>query len=189
MASLPTPFLTPAQYVELDDRAECPLEYVDGGVFEIEAGTPNHGQIQANLTAAVGIRLRKSQCTALGQAVRVRVPSGRYFHPDLSVVCGKLDLLPDKTVLNPIVVFEILSDSTADYDLGRKGILYRSIPSLKEYILVDQSRAWVQRWNRQPDSWHVDEFSGLEAALPIAALDVEIPVAEIYDRIEFDPVP
>ena len=115
------------------------------------------------------------------------VPSGRYFHPDLVVVCGKLEVLPDQTLLNPAIVFEILSDSTANFDLGRKGILYRSIPSHKEYILIEQSRPWVQRWTRQqPDAWRVEEFSGMGALLPLTALNCEIPISELYPGVELD---
>ena len=121
------------------------------------------------------------------ESTRVRVPSGRYFHPDLAVVCGKLDVHADQSVLNPVVVFEILSGSTADFDLGRKGILYRSIPSLKEYILIEQRRAWVQRWARERGSWHVEEISGLGAVLPITALGCEIPLGELYIGVELEP--
>ena len=161
VTTLPTPFLTPEQYVELDNHSDCPLEYFDGEVFEIEAATENHG--------------------------RVRVPTGKYFHPNLVVVCGKREFHPDETLLNPSVVFEIVSPSTKDFDLGSKGILYRSIPSLKEYILIEQSRAWVQRWTRQPGRWHGDELSGLDTILPVTALNCEIPLSELYVGVELEP--
>ena len=186
MASLPSPFLTPEQYIELDNRADCPLEYFDGEVFEIEAATENHGIIQFNLSIAVGTRIRKSPCTGLGQSTRVRVRTAKYFHPDLVMVCGKREFDPDDTLLNPSVVFEILSPSTRDFDLGSKGILYRSIPSLKEYILIEQSRAWAQRWTRQPSGWRGDELSGLATILPITALNCEIPLSELYLDVELD---
>ena len=181
------PVLTPEQYVDLDNRADCPLEYIDGEMFEIEAGTPNHGRIQGNLTLAVGNRLTKSPCAVFGQSARVRVPSGKYFHPDLAVVCGKVEVHADQSVLNPAVAFEILSPSTAGFDLGRKGVLYRSIPSLKEYILVEQAHAWVQRWTLQSGRWLAYEFSGLDTVLPITALNCEIPLSEFYVGIELEP--
>ena len=186
MSTAPSPLLTFQQYVELDERSERPLEYVDGEVFEIESSTPNHGQIVFNLSSALGSRLKSSTCHGMGSAARIRVPSGRYFHPDLSLVCGKNDLLPDKSLLNPTVIFEILSDSTAGFDFGRKNQLYRTIPSLNEYILIEQNQAWVQRWFRQAGSWRVDEFSGLDANLPIAALGCEIPLSEIYGGVDFE---
>ena len=177
---------TPEQYVALDERSERPLEYFDGEVFEIESSNSDHGQIQFNLTVAVGKRIENSSCKGKGPATRVRVPSGRYFHPDLIVACAKQEFLPDKSLLNPSAIFEVLSDSTADFDLGRKGVLYRSIPSLQEYILIEQTRAWVQRWTRKSGSWQVDEFSGLDVVLPIATLACEIPLRELYADVEFE---
>lgn len=188
MASLPSPILTAEQYVEIDNCADSLYEYIDGEMFEVEAATPNHGRIQGNLTIAVGTRLRTPPCAVLGQSARVQAPGGRHFHPDLLVVCGKLEVLPDDSVLNPAVVFEILSKSTAGFDLGRKGVFYRSIPSLQEYILVEQSRAWVQRWTRQPAPWHVDEYAGLDAVLPITALGCEIPLSELYRGADWNSI-
>lgn len=186
MVTQPFPiFLTEEQYVKIDNGVDGPLEFVDGEVFEIEGASENHGIIQVNLSIAVGTRLRGSSCTAMGQSTRVRVPSGKYFHPDLVVVCGKRYFHEDETLLNPTVVFEILSKSTGDYDLGRKSILYRSIPSLREYIVIDQSRAWVQQWTRESNSrWQGNEVSGLHDTLPITSLGCEIPVGEFYINVE-----
>ena len=118
------------------------------------------------------------------------MPSGRYFHPDALVICEKQQVLPDKTILNPSVLFEILSESTEDFDLGRKGVLYRSIPSLREYILIEQTHAWVQRWKRGgTGQWVVEEYSGLDAVLPIEALSCEVPLRELYLKVEFEPEP
>ena len=187
MATAPSLLLTQQQYVELDERSERPLEYVDGEVFEIESSTANHAAIVANLTIAAGNRLKDTACRPFATAVRVRVPSGRYLHPDLVLVCGKKELLADKSLINPTVIFEVLSESMAGFDFGRKNQLYRSIPSLNEYILIEQNQAWAQRWFRQAGSWRVDEFSGLDATLPIATLGCEIPVRELYLDVEFEP--
>ena len=185
MATQPFPiFLTEEQYVKIDNGVDGPLEYVDGEVFEIEGASENHSIIQVNLSIAVGTRLRGSICTAMGQSTRVRVPSGKYFHPDLVVVCGKRDFHQDETLLNPTVVFEILSKSTGDFDLGRKSILYRSIPSLRQYIVIDQNRAWVQQWTRESNKWLGNEVSGSHDILPIASLGCEIPLGELYVNVE-----
>ena len=189
MASLPVTPLTLARYLELDNSSRSPSEFFDGEMFEIEAATESHGLIQVNVTIAAGTRIRKSACAAMGQSTRVRVPSGKYFHPDLVVVCGKREFHPDQTLINPTVIFEILSNSTADFDLGTKGILYRSIPSLKEYIVIGQKRARAVRWTRQaaPETWQVEGFTGLDKVLPIKAIGCEIPLSELYFEVEFDP--
>ncbi len=185
MATQPFPILqTEEQYVEIDNGVDGPLEYVDGEMFEIEGASEKHGIIQVNLSAAVWTRLQGSSCTALGQSTRVRVPSGKYLHPDLVAVCGKRDFNEDETLLNPTVVFEILSKTTGDFDLGRKSILYRSIPSLRQYIVIDQSRAWVQQWIRESNRWVVNEVSGLLEVLPIPSLGCEIPLGELYVNVE-----
>jgi Uma2 family endonuclease len=193
MATVPTPYITPEQYLELDSRSDRRSEYHDGEMFVVEGTTLRHNRIQMNLTGLMLVKLKHKPCQPLGSTVRVRIPRSSYFYPDFVVACAKPELGAHDTLLNPSIVFEILSDSTADFDLGYKGEQYRSIPTLKEYIVIEQRQAKVQRWTRQPsagravDRWLVETFAGLDSVLPLEAADCDVPLADLYDEVEFDP--
>ena len=190
MASVPTPFLRPQDYLELDSHAERPSEYYDGAIYPIEATTLNHSRILVKLTRFLDQALEGKPCEVMGPTVRVRLPNKRYAYPDVLVVCGKIELdSPDyQTVLNPAAVIEVLSPSTQDFDRGGKADLYRGIPTVKEYVIVAQDRLFVQRYTRQAEHrWSLDEFTGPDAVLRLESAEVDIPVREIYERVEFEP--
>ena len=111
--------------------------------------------------------------------MRVQIPKGPYYYPDFVVACGKPELAAYDTLLNPAVIFEILSDSTANLDRGDKCDRYLTIPSLNEYIVIEQKRARAVRWTRQaaPETWQVEGFTGLDKVLPITAIGCEIPLS------------
>ena len=120
--------------------------------------------------------------------MRVSTPSTlSYFYPDIVVVCDEPRFEDDvfDTVLNPIVLVEVLSPSTETYDRGEKFSHYRQIESLKEYILVSQDRVNVERYLRKPDEWGLTFFQDLNDVLPIASIQCELPLHEIYERVTF----
>ena len=187
----PTPYPTREQYLELDRQSERPNEYFDSEMFPIEAASARHSKIQFNLGGILGEQLRRNeQCVGLGSTIRVHIPGGRDTYPDMVVGCGKQEYRDSKneTLLNPIALFEILSPTTMNYDLGLKSDMYRSIPSLAEYVVIEQSQAKVRRIIRQPaNKWLLEEFAGLDAIVPIEAIGCRIPLCDLYYRIEFDP--
>ncbi len=113
-----------------------------------------------------------------------------YAYPDVSVVCGK-PLLADEqkdVLLNPIVIFEVLSPSTELYDRGLKFQLYRSIPSLREYILVDQNKVQIEHYIRQDSSaWTLRDHQGLEQELKLDSIGVSLPLRLIYAGVDLEP--
>jgi Uma2 family endonuclease len=190
VASQPTPFLTPEQYLELDSRADRPNEYYDGVMYPIEATTVRHSRIHFNMSGLLYQALANSPCEGLGSAVRVKLPNKRYAYPDMIVVRGRTEMEDEKydTVLNPTVVIEILSPSTADFDRGGKAEMYRAIPSLKEYVIIAQDRARVEWYSREREHrWILEELTGLAAILRRETVGVEVPLGKIYERVEFDP--
>jgi Uma2 family endonuclease len=188
MASLPSPVLNPERYLELDRQSERPNEYHDSRMVPIEAATINHGRIQGNLYTGLRERLKDTSCEAFLSSVRVSIPRfKRYTYPDLIVSRGTLELEDENrdTLLNPAVLFEILSPSTAGFDRGEKFALYRSIPSLKEYVMVSQDRVMVERYRRENEqNWHLEAISQLDATLRLEAVPEAIPLREIYDKVE-----
>ena len=188
---MPVPFATPDQYLELDRRAERHSEYHDGQLYPVELSGLIHGRIGINLTLALEKRLSDTPCQLIGSTVRVRIPhTRRYMYPDTIVACGDLafeDAHRD-TLLNPAVLFEILSPSTEGDDRGEKFRLYRTIPGFEEYVLVSQERVMLERYRRQDEhNWHFESITDPHGTLRLDSIAVEIPVREIYHRVDLIP--
>ena len=189
MSAFPTPFLTPEQYLDLDRRSDRPSEYHDGEIFPIETAGVRHGRIGINLTLALDKHLEGGPCQLIGATVRVRIPNTkRYTYPDQIVGCDRLEF-EDKnrdTLLNPVLLFEVLSPSTEGYDRGEKFRLYRSIPSFKEYVLVSQDQVMIELFRREDEkNWHFQVITDLDAVLHLESVQVDIPLREIYAKVDF----
>lgn len=180
-------------YIELEDNAEEKYEYHNGEVFMMAGTMPNHSLVAANFTRGIGNALRGRNCSPFDSGLRVYVESkDAILHPDISVICGKVETHETKKslVLNPMVIIEILSDSTEAYDRGDKFAIYRQIPSFKEYILVSHKEAIIETFYREDQTlWHINRISGLESQIYIRSLDINISLSDIYDKVEFEPLP
>ena len=189
MASNPISRLTEEQYLAIERAAEFKSEFLDGEMFAMSGVSFQHGRLQVNLTLELGVRLRGTGCEVVLSDVRVRVSkSGMYTYPDISVVCGKPVLADDyqDNLLNPAVLFEILSPSTEKYDRGLKFQNYRTIESLKDYILVDQAQIRIEQYTRQADNtWTLRDYQHSDEELKIVSIGVSIPLNRIYERVEF----
>ena len=176
------------QYLDLDRCSERHSEYYDGEMFPIETAGIDHGEIQGNIYDALRELFKGRPCRAFVSSVRVRIPNTRrYTYPDVLAACGALELEDNKrdTLLNPTVLFEILSPSTEGFDRGEKFAMYRTIPSLQEYVLVSQKHVMVERFRRQTtDNWQFEAITALDGSLRLESLGVEIPVRDIYSNVE-----
>ena len=181
--------LNAAQYFAVDDMSETKYELIDGVLYDMAGGTPTHARIQGSIVGALGPRLRGKPCRPYGSDLRVGLSRRTYAYPDASVICGKPETAEEdrNTVVNPTVVFEVLSPSTADYDRGRKRVLYQGLPTLKTLVLVDPDETAVEVFDRRPDgSWIQRAYSGLDAIIPLPAIGAELPLAELYEGVDFD---
>jgi Uma2 family endonuclease len=160
MAQPTVPLYTYAEYLEALEASHIRLEFVDGLVYAMAGGTPEHNRIVMRLTLHVGSQLAPP-CEAYGPDQKIR-SRGAAFFPDLSVVCGQPQLADgDRNAFtNPSVVFEVLSPSTAATDQTTKADRYKTLPSLKEYVLVWQTEHRVQVHRREADSWTVVDYFG-----------------------------
>lgn len=187
MAANPKSLLTEEEYLAQERKAEHKSEYLNGEVFAMGGGTFRHASIISDFAGELRNRLRGSSCQALTQDMRVRVSSGGlYTYPDILVVCGPPEFLDatEDTLLNPVFIAEVLSDSTRDYDLGGKFELYRQIPALREYITVEQRAVHLVARQRQPDgSWLLRDYKDLAEAVPFLSVGTDIPLSEIYRRV------
>ena len=189
MSTQPKTFLSPAEYLELERRAEFKSEYYEGEMFAMAGASLRHVWITANLVRELGQQLKGKPCRASASDLRLRVtPTGLYTYPDVLVVCGEPQLADGQkdTLVNPTVIVEVLSESTRDYDRGRKFQHYRTLPALIEYLTVDQDEPHVEHWSRQPENrWLLAEFAGLEQSVRLTSIDCILPLAEIYDKIDW----
>ena len=178
-----------SDYLVMDRTSETRHEYYFGEVIAMSGGTHNHSLISMNIGREVGNSLKGTPCDTLNPHMRVKTVTGVYAYPDVTIVCGGAEFDDDRNdvLLNPAVIFEVLSPSTEDYDRGKKLLHYRSIPSLKAYVLVSQDQARVESFSRNIDGsgWLLTEVLGVTSVLPIRSLGVELPLTDIYDRVIF----
>ena len=179
------PALSAAQYLELERLSEMRHEFLDGLMYAMAGESPDHSRICFNLATIVGPKIQNRNCEGFSPNMKVRTGVGDlYAYPDLMIVCGVALFHDDKgdVLLNPTVIFEVLSPSTEKYDRGEKSLRYRThIESLQDYVLVSQDKAHVEHYHREADgTWSANEISGLESTLTLASIDCQVPFAEIY---------
>jgi len=186
MAIVPDVRISPEEYLRIERAAETKSEY-DGGVMYAMAGASReHGLIIGNLGWALRNRLPAS-CRAFPSEMKVRVlAQTRFFYPDTSIVCGKESYADDArdVLLNPLIIFEVLSPATEKFDRGRKFISYRSIESLQEYVLVTQDAYLIEHFRRDGERWILTTIEGRDAQLKLPSVNSEIPLADIYYQVE-----
>ncbi len=181
---------TQAEYLEMERKAPYKSEYYEGEIFAQAGASRSHNIITLNLASFLNLKLRGKGCRPYSSDMRVHIPLNTlYTYPDIVVTCGKEDFLDKEfdTLLNPIFIVEVLSLSTEDYDLGKKFILYRSIPSLKEFWAVSSYEHRVVKHVRNEDgsSWTLTETASVADSVTIASLGLEMPLNEIYEGVEF----
>jgi Uma2 family endonuclease len=189
MCALPRHYLTPEEYLQMERQAPTKSEYLRGEVFAMAGASFAHNMIASNTLVSLVPQLKRRSCTAHSSDLRVNVRATNFYaYPDIVVVCGQPQF-EDRhrdTLLNPTVIFEILSRSTEGYDRGEKFAQYRQSESLSDYVLVSQHRPLVEHFTRRPDeSWLLKSFAGLDAILTIPSISCELPLAEIYDKVEW----
>jgi Uma2 family endonuclease len=182
------PLFTPEDYLALERASEIRHEYLNGMVYAMAGESPEHSTICFNLSGIIHAQLKDKPCRGFSPNMKVRTdPSGLFAYPDLAVVCGEPLFHDDKrdVLVNPTVIFEVLSRSTEGYDRGEKFLQYRTqIASLKDYVLVAQNKPRVEHYARQPDGqWPCAEVEGLDAVLYLPSIDCQFQLADIYARI------
>jgi Uma2 family endonuclease len=182
------PFYTPQEYLEIERRATYKSEFIQGHIYAMAGASTAHNRLTSNAHGLLHAQLRGRSCEAMSQDMRVKVSAaGDYTYPDVLVVCDpQFDDQHQDSLLNPTVIIEVLSSSTAAFDRGDKWVLYRDIASLQDYILVEQSRVSVEHYSRQPDgSWKLRVYEAPEEILTLSSIDCTLRVEEIYERISF----
>ncbi len=180
--------ITPEAYLAAERQADFKSEYYQGRVTAMAGASNEHNLIVANLIIELGTKLRERDCTVRASDMRLQVSSaGLYTYPDVSVVCGPPEFRPDAdldTLLNPTLLVEVISKSTAQHDRGNKFLFYRSISSLQYYLLVEPQAAEVAVYTRQDnESWLFQAYEGLHQYIPLPALNLRLALSEIYRKV------
>ncbi|WP_377480145.1 MAG: Uma2 family endonuclease [Microcoleus anatoxicus] len=178
------------EYLMLEEVAEFRSEYQDGRIIPMAGGTPNHNQIAVNFGGTLNFATKGQPYRVFINDLRLWIPSKRlYTYPDVMLVAGKLEFAEGRkdTISNVVMIAEVLSASTADYDRGGKFKLFRSIPSFREYVLIDQYEMHVEQFVKTDDNkWVLSEYDGADAVLRLSCVEFEMRLGDIYDRVDFE---
>ncbi len=190
MTALPKRHLSEEAYLAIERSAESKTEYWDGEMYSMAGAGATHGRIVWNVGATLHAQFKGRPRTGYTSDMRVRVAdSGLYTYPDVIALCGDAEYLDERcdTLLNPQLVVEVLSPTTAAYDRGEKLRRYRQLASLTDYVLISQDRLLVEHWHREvamPHVWTPLEYSRLSDRVQLAALNAELTLSDIYDKVE-----
>lgn len=191
MASAQTnPVFSIKDYLEYDRIAPERHELLGGKIYPMVSENVRHSTICFNLYAITGNGLRGKNCRGFAPTMKIATNNQRlYAYPDLAIVCGKPEFYDEKgdVLLNPTIIFEVLSPSTEIYDRVEKFLLYTNfIESLKDYILVSQDQPLIEHYSKQSTgNWHRSEVEGINSVFYLPTVECEIALAELYDLVEF----
>lgn len=182
-------YISPEEYLARERASSVKHEYYDGHILLMSGASIAHNEIARNLLVALTSKMKGKNCRPYGSDLKVHVrENGLFAYPDISVICGEpetTDAFKD-VVTNPVVLFEVLSPSTRNYDRGQKFYLYRSIPLLREYILVDSQSLLLELFRKNTDeSWTLHEYKKDFDKVYIEALDVYLTMQEVYENVNF----
>lgn len=188
MAGPALKYITAEKYLEQERTATQKHEFYQGEIFVMPGATIKHNRIQRNFIRRVANFLEDHACEVFGSDLRVHVPSNSlYTYPDAVIVCGRPQLLDEEldTLLNPIVIVEILSKSTQSYDRGDKFMLYRAIASLQEYTLINSEAVGVEHFFKHDNgTWTLQELKSLSDVLHLHSIDFSLPLSLLYEGVE-----
>jgi Uma2 family endonuclease len=190
MLTQPVTHLTPEQYLDIESKAEFRSEYINGEMFAMSGGTPNHARIVSNAVRRLGEQLDDRPCEVFGGDLRLYSAKYKIFtYPDVLVACGQHRLLEGRrdTLTDATVIIEVLSPSTKNYDRSEKFRFYRSLPSFSEYLLLAQDEIRAEHHVRQPDgSWLFREFTGPADEIGLKSIGCHLQLRSLYARVEFE---
>ena len=179
---------TPQEYLALERKSETRNEYYNGEIFAMSGASREHNLIAGNLFRDIGNQLEDRPCETYMSDMRVWIEAtGLYTYPDVVVVCGEPRFQDREvdTLLNPTVIVEVLSPSTAAYDRGDKFRHYRRIDSLREFVLISQDRMMVERYTRRGNDWVLSDLTDPDQVLKLESIGCQIPLNRIYAKITF----
>lgn len=181
--------LWPSEFINWERKSEVKHEYADGRIIAMAGASVAHNHIVSNIIGHIYPALSGKSCNIYPNDLRVYVKSREsYFYPDATIICGDIEYSDEEkdTVINPVVIFEILSPSTEEYDTGKKLFFYMQIESLQQYITINSTSLFVRSGKRQPDgAWRFQELEQVDGKLLIEAVNFNLNLKDIYEGISF----
>ncbi|MEG4914239.1 Uma2 family endonuclease [Microcoleus sp. B7-D4] len=183
-------YYTPEEYLALEESAIDKSEYHDGEIVPMTGGTTNHNKLALNFCRKFPLTVNGQDYETFINDVRLWIPqTRRYVYPDIIVIQGEpVYQGSNKTIVtNPLLIVEVLSNSTKDYDRGGKFLAYRSISEFREYILIDQYSYHIEQFAKNSNGkWVLTEYDSDESVLTLESVEFQMPLREIYERINFE---
>jgi Uma2 family endonuclease len=177
-------YYTIEEYLEMERASNVKHEYYQGEVFAMSGASHRHNIIFSNVFGKMCMQLNNSACRPYGSDMRMHIPENTLFtYPDISVYCGEPIITDEEedTIIHPTIIIEILSKSTGSYDRGQKFKLYRDIPTLKEYVLIDTEKICVEAFRiNTHNHWELEVFKVLQETVLIPTVGVSLSMQEIY---------
>ncbi len=176
-------------YLALEAESDVKYEFHDGFILAMAGGTPEHAEIAVNFTWALKNALKQANkpCRVLSSDAKVYVEAvNRSYYPDATVVCGKKEISEKdpRAIINPTLVLEVLSESTAAFDRGEKFAHYRQLPTLREYVIINPQKPRVETYYRnEVGLWDIQEFTQLADMILLKSLACQVSVGDIYDMM------
>ncbi len=182
--------LTPAEYLDWEEKQELRYEYLNGEVYAMTGGTVNHGRIAANLIAMLIPHLRRGRCRVQTSDVKVQIAeSNDYIYPDVSVTCDDRDKTATKFIAHPCLIVEVLSPGTAAYDRRDKFNLYRRSESLQDYVLVDTQKIEIDIYSKNDRGrWEIMSYVAGDS-IELTSINLTFPIEQVFEDIIFDAEP
>lgn len=190
MHKLAKKYVTAREYLELEASAEYKSEYYKGEIFAMAGGSINHNQIVMNVGSQLNQTQPHHKCRSFATELKLWIDEIDLFtYPDLMIICDKPIFYPARTdtIVNPLIIIEVLSRSTEAYDRGKKFQFYRSIPSFQEYILIDQYSVHIdQFYIDSQGKWSLRDYNEIKNILKFSKIDFEIPLEKMYHLVDFE---
>ncbi|MEG3437931.1 Uma2 family endonuclease [Pannus brasiliensis CCIBt3594] len=181
---------SPEEYLEFEENSPERHEYIAGEIRLMTGGTPNHATIELNFASILNFGLKRQPYNVSVADLRVWIPEKQiHTYPDVMIIARPLEYAKNRrdTVTNPLLIGEVLSKSTRNYDKGDKFTAYRTIPSFQEYILIDQYSPRVEHYRKtSPNQWLLTEYDNLEAVFSLSSVPISIELADLYDNVDFE---
>ncbi|MEZ4684732.1 MAG: Uma2 family endonuclease [Bacteroidia bacterium] len=177
----------PETYLELESQSDTKHEYLNGQMVAMAGASVAHSIISNNMRFSLTSLARQAGCIVLDSDVKVFIDTDTHFlYPDASVVCEDIAYFKGRTdsITNPKIIIEVLSDSTEDYDRGRKFAMYRSIPSFEEYVLISQKKQHVEVFSKKGENiWQIRTYDDADGSCFLESFQIAIPFGEIYSDV------
>jgi Uma2 family endonuclease len=185
-------YYTPEEYLELEEVAEYKSEYINGQIIPITGGSTNHNRIAGNFYAALNFAFKQQNSEVFMGDVRLWIPQKRiYTYPDVMIVAGEPEYFNNRTdtILNPQVIVEVLSKSTRGYDREDKFEAYRTIPTFQEYVLISQTRMYIEQFSKIGNKrWTLSQYDEEDEAIALASVPFQISLLDLYNKVNFEAI-